>query len=50
MEYENQRWMSGANQEDIAQRLLRMLKNASYALPNGYLSLILRVLTVSNIS
>lgn len=35
MEYENQRWMAGADQEDIAQRLLRMLKNSSYNLPNG---------------
>jgi hypothetical protein len=33
---ENTMWMSQADPEEISQRLLRMLKNASYKLPNGY--------------
>jgi len=31
----NSRWMVDADQEEIAQRLLRCMKNASYKLPNG---------------
>jgi hypothetical protein len=34
---ENQRWMAKADPEEVAQRLLRLLKNSAYKLPNGYL-------------
>jgi hypothetical protein len=35
---QNQTWMSEADPEEISERLMRMLKNSAYKLPNGYLS------------
>lgn len=36
--WHNQRWMAETDPEEIAERLMRMLKNASYKLPNGYVT------------